>query len=140
TLKGHEVVFEEGCVSETAGHRAQCKTTLSCRGAAADGHRHLSTPLKQRVYTHPTIVCQCIEKLAARGSSKGSKNHSPLVKWGGARVGRGYALHALMSSPNMEAGLICSSVAADEILAAAGAHFQARFVSLQRRDSKLHLK
>jgi hypothetical protein len=35
-----------------------------------------------------------IEKLAARGKFKGSKNHSPLVKWGGARVGREDALYA----------------------------------------------
>jgi len=40
----------------------------------------------------------------------------------------------------VSAELICSSVAAEVIFAAAGAHFQARFVSLQSRDSKLHLR
>src|SRR5438094_5408488 len=44
-----------------------CKAILSRRGAIAPGHRHLSPPLKQRVYTSPNDCLPVYRKACGAG-------------------------------------------------------------------------
>src|SRR5439155_8105358 len=80
-------------------------------------------PLKQRVYTAPNDCLPVYRKTCGAGYIQRVEEPFAAGEVGRSKSGSGGRTLRLMSS-----------------LLRLGPHFQARFVSLQRRDSKLHLK